>query len=101
MSRRRKGNLGWIDDGAGNRSYDPVPLPKRYVGKVVCRETDDFGKICVIGGKYGFSATLTGRAGRSKIPLVTSDGRGEEARVPEKALRNAIEFLRRVKYRNN
>lgn len=77
------------------------PLLRRHVGKVRCERYGRL-KLCVIGGRYGFSGRLyaidpSGKMNRRKwLPVSVN-----EARTPREALEYGKKFLRGVHGRNN
>lgn len=76
-----------------------VPLSKAHVGKQQCstwQSPDGTAlKLCVKGGRYGFSAELIGKGG-SRLPVSTGN-----ATTAADAMRNAKAFLDKVATKRN
>jgi hypothetical protein len=63
----------------------PREIPKKFQGVERCAQYGDNTKICVTGGRYGWSAWLTSNDGRKLAPLSV----GRNTRSPGTALRVA------------
>jgi hypothetical protein len=75
-------------------SYIPgKELPKKSQGVERCQQFDDNTKICITGGKYGFSAWITTNDGQRLAPVSV----GQNARTPGGAMKAAMQTARRIR----
>jgi hypothetical protein len=73
--------------------YKPRKIKTRRVGKARCERWGDL-RVCVEGGRYGYSGWLYAKSGAGRIPV----GVGA-ARTPTEAMRNAKASLARARKR--